>query len=203
MLDNLPIVDDDFLSLDDVENYKKYFLSHPSKVRWVFMPKTSIELSNQKYSEKIFSRIYESHSFSHFLLWDKDPYLNAPGSEQAMEILNKFGSKHGIEVEKIIRAKVNLSSRSDSSAQFKFYTPHVDIDIQHFGFIYYLNDSDGDTVFFNKTHPEQKMSESDTEEILRVSPKAGRAVLFNGLQYHAGSPCVDSDYRALINIDFQ
>ena len=198
---SLPIVDDNFLSEEEIERYKKYFLGHPSKIRWAFMPKTSI--SNKKYSPEIESKVYESGSFTHFLMWEKSPNMNGHGSEEALEILSKFSEKHGIQVGEIIRSKVNLTTRASSEDSQKFYSPHVDIDYKHFGFIYYLNDSDGDTVFFNKRYPESSLQESDSKEVIRISPKAGRAILFDGLQYHAGSPCVNTDFRALINIDFK
>jgi hypothetical protein len=198
---DLPIVDDDFLSEEEIERYKKYFLGHPSKIKWAFMPKTSISI--KKYSSEIESKVYESGSFTHFLMWNKSPNLNGHGKEEALEILSKFSKKHGLDVSEIIRAKVNLTTRASSEDSQKFYSPHVDIDSKHYGFIYYLNDSDGDTVFFNKHYPESSLKESDAKEVIRVSPKAGRAILFDGLQYHAGSPCVDNDFRALINIDFK
>lgn len=198
---NLPIVDSDFLPEEEIEKYKKYFLGHPSKIRWSFMPKTSV--FEKKFSSEISSNIYESGSFIHFLLWNKDPSLKGAGSDYGKEILDSFSLKHGIQVNEIIRAKVNLTSRSSLDSRGKTYTPHVDLDTRHFGFIYYLNDSDGDTMFFNKFHPEESMADAGIKEVLRVSPKAGTAILFDGLQYHSGSPCVDNDFRALINIDFK
>tara|TARA_R110000803_G_C11842327_1_gene304764 strand:- start:71 stop:628 length:558 start_codon:yes stop_codon:yes gene_type:complete len=69
--------------------------------------------------------------------------------------------------------------------------PHVDIDWPHWVFLYYVNDSEGETVFYN----EQK------EEIKRVTPKKGRACFFDGSIYHSAStPNITS--RAVININF-
>jgi hypothetical protein len=68
--------------------------------------------------------------------------------------------------------------------------PHVDKhDTNPFSVIvYYVNDSDGDTVLFNK----------DKTELVRVPPKKGRCVIFDGKIYHrAGMPTID--IRCIIN----
>ena len=60
-------------------------------------------------------------------------------------------------------------------------TPHIDIDEgdEHVVVLYYVVDSDGDTVIYN----ERTESSSYTEK-QRVSPKQGRVVIFEGGQYH-------------------
>jgi ectoine hydroxylase-related dioxygenase (phytanoyl-CoA dioxygenase family) len=78
--------------------------------------------------------------------------------------------------------------------------PHIDADISHLVFIYYVNDSDGDTVFFKQKFNGFPVKNLDEE--FRISPKAGTAVLFDGNQYHASSSPVNSDYRCVLNIDF-
>ena len=56
------------------------------------------------------------------------------------------------------------------------HAPHVDLNIPHTSLIYYVNDADGDTLFFDEDYETQ---------IDSVTPKKGRAVLFNGLIPHA------------------
>jgi ectoine hydroxylase-related dioxygenase (phytanoyl-CoA dioxygenase family) len=41
---------------------------------------------------------------------------------------------------------------------------------------YYVNDADGDTVFFDQNHQVMKS----------VSPKKGRLIIFDGTLYHGG-----------------
>ena len=56
-----------------------------------------------------------------------------------------------------------------------YYAPHTDRPEEHLGLIYYVNDSDGDTIFFE-----------NNKELQRVTPKKGRIVLFDGNTLHAG-----------------
>ena len=72
-------------------------------------------------------------------------------------------------------------------------TPHIDLDEGdgHVVVLYYVIDSDGDTIIYN----ERTESLTYTEK-QRVSPKQGRVVIFEGGQYHTaqqpsnGTRCV-------------
>ena len=57
--------------------------------------------------------------------------------------------------------------------------------------LYYVNDSDGDTLFFN-----------DVECIKRVAPVKGNAVIYPANTYHAGSTPVASQNRSILNMVF-
>jgi hypothetical protein len=55
--------------------------------------------------------------------------------------------------------------------------PHKDFQFPHTVLLYYVNDSDGDTFFFD-----------DDEKIMaKVSPKKGRILVFDGRTLHASS----------------
>ena len=60
-------------------------------------------------------------------------------------------------------------------------SPHIDLDPgdEHIVVLYYVNDSDGDTIIYN----EREESSTYTEK-QRVTPKQGRVVIFDGRQYH-------------------
>jgi hypothetical protein len=79
-----------------------------------------------------------------------------------------------------------------SSNTSKILLPHTDQQDPHLVFLYYVNDSDGDTVFYEQDRK---------TEIKRVSPKKGRAVIFDGLIPHSGSTPTKNE-RLTININF-
>ena len=67
--------------------------------------------------------------------------------------------------------------------------PHLDI-VQDVC-LYYVNDSDGDTIFYDENETEVK----------RVTPKKGRVVFFDGSYYHsASSPSKNT--RVILNYNF-
>lgn len=67
--------------------------------------------------------------------------------------------------------------------------PHVDIlGIDHLVCVYYVVDSDGDTVIFDKKHTKNILENDkfdDVKIIQRITPRQGTALLFNGNRYHA------------------
>lgn len=82
---------------------------------------------------------------------------------------------------------------------------HVDADISHLVCLYYVNDSDGDTVITNATYPEFGQDEVNQLVPLpqithRITPKKGRAVMFDGKFYHA-STNPTKDRRCIVNFD--
>ena len=71
-------------------------------------------------------------------------------------------------------------------------TPHTDRDEDHKVLIYYANDSDGDTFFFDK----------QLNIIERVPPKKGRFVIFDGRTLHSAGFNTESEIRLNINYNF-
>ena len=76
-------------------------------------------------------------------------------------------------------------------------TPHVDIVDDHFVMLYYVCDSDGDTIIYN----EQEKSNSYTVQ-KRITPKQGRVVLFDGSYYHTAEQPLNN-IRCVVNYDFK
>ena len=79
-------------------------------------------------------------------------------------------------------------------------TPHIDIDEgdEHIVVLYYVVDSDGDTVIYN----ERTRSNTYTEK-QRVTPKQGRVVIFEGGQYHtAEQPTKGTRFIVNYNLDY-
>jgi hypothetical protein len=72
------------------------------------------------------------------------------------------------------------------------HTPHIDMDlIPHKVILFYLNESDGDTYFYDKEH---KIIDS-------VTPKENRAVFFDGSLLHSSSKPVEFTKRIVLNIN--
>ena len=82
-------------------------------------------------------------------------------------------------------------------------TPHVDMVAPHFIMLYYVCDSDGDTIIYNeKTKfdnraPDPKMNYTIKK---KVSPKQGRVVLFDGRHFHTAEQ-PNHNLRCIVNYD--
>ncbi len=82
---------------------------------------------------------------------------------------------------------------------------HVDNPTPHTVLLYYINDSDGDTILYKeRADPLTYLAGSYPDYFtidVRVTPKKGRAVIFDGLQFHSVSTPKDHLKRQIININ--
>ena len=84
-------------------------------------------------------------------------------------------------------------------------TPHVDMVAPHFVMLYYVCDSDGDTIIYNEKtkfdgcHPDFKMNYTIKK---KVSPKQGRVVLFDGRHFHTAEQ-PNHNLRCIVNYDLR
>lgn len=92
----------------------------------------------------------------------------------------------------VMRIKFNMNLYSSKNA---ITMPHIDsLEDDFVSFLYYVNDSSGDTHFFD----------NDKNLIDRVSPKRGTAVLYNSNILHAGSyPKEETEPRVVMSAVFR
>ena len=81
-------------------------------------------------------------------------------------------------------------------------TPHLDRTEPHLVVLYYVNDSDGDTIIYDyKSKDENDIPYfEDVKELKRIKPKQGRVVVFDGLYWHTAEQ-PKNDVRCIININ--
>ena len=100
-----------------------------------------------------------------------------------------------------------IRSRGDMTMythQLFEHDPHIDFSFPNISTVYYVNDSDGDTIFYNekaKQYDDIKAF-SKLNEVERVSPKANRLVVFEGDTIHTGSSPNKHKNRIIINSNF-
>lgn len=92
----------------------------------------------------------------------------------------------------LTRCKVNLNF-IDVRLEGKHHVPHIDLFQENqITAIYYVNDSDGDTLFFNR----------QGEIVERVTPKKGRMVWWEGIKFHAKCSPTKTNERVVINFNY-
>ena len=92
-------------------------------------------------------------------------------------------------VEKIYNARIWLLTPEKENY---ISEPHTDMPDPHLACLYYVNDTDGDTIFFD---PDK------TTIIKKVAPKKGRVVIFDGSIWHSSSTPT-KNVRSVINFNF-
>lgn len=104
------------------------------------------------------------------------------------QILYYFTFYKKLNISQILASRIFLQTPSLNPGVQK---PHIDTTNPHLVCLYYINDSDGDTIFYD-----------GGKEIKRASPKKGRIVFFDGLIKHSGSR-PKNNHRAIINFNFK
>jgi hypothetical protein len=147
--------------------------------------------------------------FSH-LLSSKYNNSNSKYYDFVAPLILSTQDAFNINIKEIIRVKFNMTVKiSDSSI---VHPPHVDtLSDDCVSVVYYLHDSDGCTVLYDEILNSRDKEKFETggfsnfnyRIIQSVSPRKGRAVLFNSNRLHSSStPCM-SDRRMVLNCVFR
>ena len=124
---------------------------------------------------------------------------------QLLPIWYTMGDILGKELGKLLRLRCGLLVPSMSSNTIISNVDtvaggdeaHIDFLCPHWTGLYYVNDSDGDTVVYNETKP------SDNYTVLTTStPKKGKMFIFNGKHYHSSSKPTEGYYRCVLTFNF-
>jgi hypothetical protein len=111
-------------------------------------------------------------------------------AKHALEILKEVSDRLNFKIDEIIRAQINFTWVQPEGAVVSPF--HQDYNKPHLVVIYYINDSDGDTIL--------KLSNG---EIINVTPRKGRALIFNGELYHAGTSPLKNKFRIVFNMNIK
>ena len=111
-------------------------------------------------------------------------------------MLKKVGFRVGISDVKVIQGRSFLQFPIKERGEPDL--PHIDImDKNHIVGLYYVVDSDGDTIIYN----ERKESKTYTIK-QRVTPKQGRIVIFDGGLYHTAEQPLNNT-RCIVNYNIE
>jgi 2-oxoglutarate-Fe(II)-dependent oxygenase superfamily protein len=116
--------------------------------------------------------------------------------------------KANLKFNDLIRVRLGMFPQTELDAPF--HNPHADFYTPHLVGLYYLNDSDGDTVVFNETSDAVSLEQSVkyandgrfTEQV-RISPRKGKMVFFDGRHYHASMHPKTHSHRMVVTFNFR
>ena len=173
---------DNFVPSAYQDALKKTFLS--PKFPWFFEDKTVLDNNYD---------VSDSYQFTHTFYYGNQQTSNFFPLVEPIQY--HLMVSENIDTTRIIKVKANLNVKAVDK-ESTTYAPHTDCrgaDFSYITCIYYVNDSDGDTVLFD----------NDLNEIHRVQPKQGRLVYFDGNTLHAGHRPVEHDIRCILNFNFE
>lgn len=169
------------------------FLNPDNTVFDLYNEKIKWNISRDIFTEKeLGSVIHSTYQMHHMLFWSegKSDYYDS-----CLAALDSIVPEKSSAV--LYRMKLNALFNNTKVTNGIINVPHCDLQEPHLSFLLYLNESDGDTVFYKESwnvtsHPAQ------LTEIQRVSPKKNRAVISDG-HYHASQNPTNSQIRLVLN----
>jgi hypothetical protein len=119
-----------------------------------------------------------------------------------------FCDKAKVAFTELIRVRLGLFTRMPVAVPH--HNPHVDFYEPHQVALYYVNDSDGDTVVFKETSADLTAEQSARHananrftELQRIAPRKGTMVGFDGRHYHASMHPMHHESRIVITFNFR
>jgi len=110
-------------------------------------------------------------------------------------LIIEFENQTSHRIQNLIRIKSNLLFNKLIDEETKQKVIHQDmVSPNHISLLYYLNDSDGDTIMY------QDDKETETR---RVTPKANRAVIFDSRIWHTAELPIKNQTRQVVNCIFE
>jgi len=125
--------------------------------------------------------------------------LNSHHFHPLIELLNlpRLIKKYQLP-DQIIRSQANLFLKRDKLIE---PCPHIDFkQVRHYVVLYYVNDCDGDTIFYNLSDCDDHRLE-EMEIWRREPPKKGDFVIFDGRIFHSPTCPTKSECRSTLNFD--
>jgi len=170
---------DNFVEIEEQLSFKNYidnnkninYIFNTSSVTSDIKPNGSLQINYPQFT---------------FPIYDIGPFIPDP---IIFTKLYTWLDKNNLNNNSIFRIKMNTIFPFPHATEKNHGMMHQDMESKDYlSVIYYVNNSDGDTYFFK-----------DNEIIKRVSPKQGRAVVFNSNIFHCASCPVNAVYRQAIN----
>ena len=79
----------------------------------------------------------------------------------------------------------------------------MDTHSKHFAVLYYVNNSDGDTIIYNQHYSGKVYDQSELSIFKTITPKAGSIIIFDGSLFHTNYSPEKNDFRCVINMNLK
>lgn len=142
--------------------------------------------------------------------WQNIIYNKEPTSELfylAESLLISGLYKANLTCSELVRIRAGMMTMTPHTV---VHDPHVDWESDHMTALYYVNNSDGDTIFYDQVWdetlaiPSWEWAKNQNFTIKqKICPKADSLVIFNGLQFHSSSTPTTTDHRIVLNFNWK
>jgi hypothetical protein len=206
------IIINNVLPKDILYNFKKEVFRFP----YSFQDYGTNGMSNEFFRTNNIKNIYEQFQFSSVIVNKAvdPPFYNREHYHLASLPLTLACLKLGWSYtdDMLLKLKTNIQTKAPKEYKDHYNEPHIDIDYPNIETsdimtaIYYVNDSDGDTVLFEGEYKKTintKPNFNNYKIIKKVTPKENKLIIFPVYRIHAGMHPIDSNRRIVMNFNFK
>ena len=182
---------DNFLNQREADEIENLLLSN--NFAWWYQPSTVVPTGIESEEYISWPGVRHNFMFNEQILSDALPIV--------MPLFNRF--KDVEKNIKLISMKANLNMPVISSRNV-YNIPHVDQMYlkDNFTGVYYVNDSDGDTIIFKEKYNGNDLRSYNLNIDTKVSPRKNRFVFWDSRTYHA-APICNTTPRVVLNINVE
>ena len=178
---------------EDVIIYDDYLTKsyHTALLNFVFKPSFKWTYHSNISSQN--KENMEHYGFSHNILDANMKVWFSEHSDMLKPLI--WQMRDTADCDEVMRARFDMTLFNKNNLM---HEPHIDfVNDTNVSSIYYLNDTDGDTIIFNEKELHGKYTIKH-----RIPPKANRLVLFKGEFVHTGCSPSKNANRVLINSNY-
>lgn len=179
---------DDILNKESLKTLQEYFLKGQDGLEWFYLEK----IVGSK-SKKLFNgpSSIETKVGAGFVISIPNEHINI--DKKILSIIDEIKSwveeKNNKKYAYTLRTKINLTKPQTFSDVDIINAIHLDTQIEHTSYVFYINTNDGYTLLYN---------DDKTEILQKVDCIENRILIFDGLIPHAGVPSTNED-KCVIN----
>jgi len=148
-----------------------------------------------------------SHKWQH-IAYHKNVLSSAIGPYLEIAVLDALG-RSGQDIDELIRIRCSVTEIGKESY---VAGAHVDTNTPHRTALFYINDSDGDTILYNElfdpavSDDQYKFYEQNLNRQVTVAatstPAENKMIWFDGLRYHSSNSPTTVAKRFIINVNY-
>ena len=146
-------------------------------------------------NNKIIDGTHPTFSFSFALCDFQNGMIDSPYTNYVLPFIHQLFDDFNTST--LLRSRLDMTVYNPDGCR---HTPHTDLRVPNLTCIYYVNDSDGDTVIYNERQTSNDLPETKEYTIAKsVTPRKNRLLVFDGDMIHTGHSPKKHMNRILIN----
>lgn len=186
-----PIIIDNFLSTEYNQFINTNIFGENTSFNWFHLPNVSGAELKYQVDGVTFNK--NQDGFYHGCYSHNQ--INSNIYDIFVPVLNKIEKVFDVKINELIRIRIGMNMQT---AEAGSHYPHTDLDTPNKTFLYYVDESDGDTIFYKRDSKDENKLTVD----FRNPHTQNQAVLFDGLTLHSSSSPIKYNRRTTVNINF-